>query len=1081
MVGARAVALHGLPARPLLGRDRRRVPGRAGRRGHLRADHQPRLGARAGRHDAADRRSRRSRAPCSAWPSSGSRASAASSRARHRVTRAALPRRDLHAVRRGRHGRLDAFAAHVAWLAEAGLDGVFVAGTTGEGVLLEDDEVAALVERAPAHGLRVIAQVGRPSTRATARLPAARSSSAPTPSPPTCRGSTRPRTPTPGPTSGPARGRRRHARLPLQHPAPHGQRPLAGARRRARRGRLRGHEGLHGRLRAPRGLPRRARGTDFELYIGSEPLVLRAYRRGAAGAITGLAGARPELFVALREALAAGDDAAAEQARARSRPPRPRSSPRAPRSPGSSAASRPHSPSGASPTRPRCARRSPNPYEGSDLAFEHRTASVRSCPYVRASRSTRTPASPWSRTSSPPRGGWPPSWASRACSPRCSCAAGWATPRPPARSWRPPTSTRWTRSAGLREAAARILGHVARRSRITVHGDYDVDGICSSAVLIRVLRTLGADVDWYLPEPDRRRVRPRRRDGGPAGRPRHRPAGHRGLRDHRGRGGRARPRRRDGRRRHRPPRPARRRRAARRADRAPAHRRLPVRGPVRRRPSRTSSRRRCWPPRARTRGWPTRTWTSSRSPRSPTSCRCRARTAASCAPGLRALASTRKPGLRALMDVARVDPSTIDASAIGFRLGPRLNAAGRLYRADAGLELLLTEDRERARAVAQELDAVNSERRDVETRIRFEAEAQVAEQGAGRRLRARLRGLAPRRDRDRRRPDRRAPPPPGGADRARRRGGHRLRALDPRLRPAGRPARRLARRCSRYGGHRAAAGLTIARADVAAFREAFAAHAASVLTPEDLRREVRVDAVAPGDALTLGARRGAGAAGAVRAGQPARLAARPSRAARRPAADGRGPPRRASRSPPAAPARAACCSAPARGCPPSPASPSAPSCAWRPTAGTARSSRGWCSATPTAPLQAPIEVVGEPEFRAGWQRELDRDLRTPPRRRRRAAREVVDRRGTGIAGLARRPRRRGRAGAGGGRPRAPSRPRSCATAWAASRSAAGTRWPTIRRSPRASRTSSRWTRRRARCSTIRPGRGGPIWRGVSLS
>ncbi len=39
-------------------------------------------------------------------------------------------------------------------------------------------------------------------------------------------------------------------------------------------------------------------GVDFELYIGSEPLVLRAFRRGAAGAITGLAGARPELFVA---------------------------------------------------------------------------------------------------------------------------------------------------------------------------------------------------------------------------------------------------------------------------------------------------------------------------------------------------------------------------------------------------------------------------------------------------------------------------------------------------------------------------------------------------------------------------------------------------------------------------------------------------------------------------------------------------------------------------------------------------------------------------------------------------------------
>ena len=67
------------------------------------------------------------------------------------------------------------------------------------------------------------------------------------------------------------------------------------------------------------------------------------------------------------------------------------------------------------------------------------------------------------------------------------------------------------------------------------------------------------------------------------------------------------------------------------------------------------------------------------------------------------------------MDVARVDPSGLDESAIGFRLGPRLNAAGRLYRADAGLELLLTEDRDRARAVAAELDAVNTERRDVET------------------------------------------------------------------------------------------------------------------------------------------------------------------------------------------------------------------------------------------------------------------------------------------------------------------------------------------------------------------------------
>ena len=52
---------------------------------------------------------------------------------------------------------------------------------------------------------------------------------------------------------------------------------------------------------------------------------------------------------------------------------------------------------------------------------------------------------------------------------------------------------------GLRDGAARILAGVERGARITVHGDYDVDGVCSTAVLVRALRTLGADVDWYLP------------------------------------------------------------------------------------------------------------------------------------------------------------------------------------------------------------------------------------------------------------------------------------------------------------------------------------------------------------------------------------------------------------------------------------------------------------------------------------------------------------------------------------------------------------------------------------------------------
>ena len=52
---------------------------------------------------------------------------------------------------------------------------------------------------------------------------------------------------------------------------------------------------------------------------------------------------------------------------------------------------------------------------------------------------------------------------------------------------------------GLREGAALVLDHVARGSRITVHGDYDVDGVSATAILVRALRTVGGDVDWYLP------------------------------------------------------------------------------------------------------------------------------------------------------------------------------------------------------------------------------------------------------------------------------------------------------------------------------------------------------------------------------------------------------------------------------------------------------------------------------------------------------------------------------------------------------------------------------------------------------
>src|SRR5436190_21911073 len=56
-----------------------------------------------------------------------------------------------------------------------------------------------------------------------------------------------------------------------------------------------------------------------------------------------------------------------------------------------------------------------------------------------------------------------------------------------------------SRFEGIERAAELILRHVARGSRIVVHGDYDVDGVCSTAILVRGLRALGAAPAWYLP------------------------------------------------------------------------------------------------------------------------------------------------------------------------------------------------------------------------------------------------------------------------------------------------------------------------------------------------------------------------------------------------------------------------------------------------------------------------------------------------------------------------------------------------------------------------------------------------------
>jgi single-stranded-DNA-specific exonuclease len=247
--------------------------------------------------------------------------------------------------------------------------------------------------------------------------------------------------------------------------------------------------------------------------------------------------------------------------------------------------------------------------------------------------------------------------------------------------------------------------------------------------------------------------------------------------------------------------------------------------------------------------------------------------------GLRALAATKRPGLRALMKVSRADPARIDARAVGFRLAPRINAAGRLERADAGLELLLTTDDERAAQIADELDRLNSERRHTETRILFEAEAQVAQLGeraayvlAGEGWHKGVIGIVASRIAERhhrptvlvalparvamRGAEARVDAAEAGTEVAAARtdaapvtgtgSGRSIPGFDL---LAGLDA--CAAHLLRHGGHRAAAGCEILATEVDGFRAAFEAHAAATLRPEDLVRSEHADAVVAGDELGL--------------------------------------------------------------------------------------------------------------------------------------------------------------------------------------------------------------------------------------
>jgi single-stranded-DNA-specific exonuclease len=196
----------------------------------------------------------------------------------------------------------------------------------------------------------------------------------------------------------------------------------------------------------------------------------------------------------------------------------------------------------------------------------------------------------------------------------------------------------------------------------------------------------------------------------------------------------------------------------------------------------------------------------------------------------------------------------VAAGAVSFRLAPRINAAGRLCRADLALELILTEDADEARALATQLEELNRERQAVEDRILREATALVD-------------GL-PERDRRRR--------------------GYVLASEDWHEGVIGIVASRLVERfhrpvvliagakdgwkgsgrsiprfdlhaalaaCSthigRFGGHRAAAGLSVEPAKIESFAAAFGAHADATLTDDDLHPSTIVDAIVSAEDLTL--------------------------------------------------------------------------------------------------------------------------------------------------------------------------------------------------------------------------------------
>jgi len=207
------------------------------------------------------------------------------------------------------------------------------------------------------------------------------------------------------------------------------------------------------------------------------------------------------------------------------------------------------------------------------------------------------------------------------------------------------------------------------------------------------------------------------------------------------------------------------------------------------------------------------------------------------------IARSKRPGLRKLIEISGVRPPILTED-IGFRLGPRLNAAGRLSTAEKSLQLLLTHNESEAAELADFLDKQNRERQEVEKQIFLAAEEKIADEFDPTKDAAIVVGargwhpgvlgiVASRIARKYHRPaivigfdDNRVGKGSGRSIE----GLNLVEALT-----------RCADKIDKYGGHEMAAGLTIQEENVDFFSEAFRCAARELLSDEDLRPRLRLD------------------------------------------------------------------------------------------------------------------------------------------------------------------------------------------------------------------------------------------------